>query len=98
LIPAVILLVPRLRQRDIGVIGAALLAAGGIIVNRWNITLSGLVAPVDWSPGAANLFPVQSYAPTAVEWGVALGVLGYALLMLTLGLRYLPLFAHEEPD
>jgi molybdopterin-containing oxidoreductase family membrane subunit len=92
LIPAVILLTPRLRRRDIWVIGAALLATGGIIVNRWNITLSGLVVPVDWSPGVADIFPVQSYMPTASEWGVALGVLGYALLMLSLGLRYLPFF------
>ncbi len=92
LIPALILLTPRLRRRDIWIIVAALLAMGGIIVNRWNVTLSGLVVPVDWSPGIANVFPVREYMPTAIEWGIALGVVGYALLMLTLGLRYLPFF------
>ncbi|NLX09352.1 MAG: polysulfide reductase NrfD [Chloroflexi bacterium] len=96
LVPAIILLTPRLRRQDIWLVLAALLAMAGIIVNRWNVTLSGLVVPMDWSPGAAELFAVQKYTPTAPEWGVALGVLGYALLMLTLGLRYLPLFPKDD--
>ena len=68
---------------------------GGVIANRWNVTLSGLVVPMDWSPGAAQLFSVQPYTPSLAEWGVAIGVLGYALTMFTLGLRFLPLFNHE---
>ncbi|MBI5670635.1 MAG: polysulfide reductase NrfD [Chloroflexi bacterium] len=92
LLPAVILLVPRWRQRDTWVLLAAALAVMGIIVNRWNVTLSGLIVPLDWSPGAAELFPVNAYLPSLVEWGVALGVLGYALLIFTLGLRFLPMF------
>ena len=92
LIPAAILLVPRWRQRDSYVLLAAGLAAMGILVNRWNVTLSGLIVPLDWSPGAAELFPVNAYLPSLVEWGVALGILGYALLLLTLGLRFLPMF------
>ncbi len=99
LVPAVILLVPRWRQRDLWVMLAAGLAVIGIIVNRWNVTLSGLIVPLDWSPGAAELFPVNAYLPSLIEWGVALGVLGYALLLLTLGLRFLPMFpeAHDKP-
>lgn len=96
LVPAIILLVPRLRRQDMWIFVAALLAILGIIANRWNVTLSGLVVPMDWSPGAADLFPVRSYRPTLIEWGVASGVIGYALLMLTLGLRYLPLFPKQH--
>ncbi len=96
LVPAIILLAPRLRKRDSWVILAALLGIGGIIVNRWNVTLSGLIVPLDWSPGAAELFPVNAYVPAPIEWGVALGVLGYALFMFTAGLRFLPLFPDEE--
>jgi len=100
LIPAIILLTPALRRQDLWVLLGGLLAIGGVIANRWNVTLSGLVVPMDWSPGAAELFSVQPYTPSLAEWGVAIGVLGYALTMFTLGLRFLPLFnhtAHGEP-
>ncbi len=98
LIPAMIMLTPRLRRQDVWVVVAGLLAIVGIVVNRWNVTLSGLVVPMDWSPGAAELFPVREYVPALSEWGVAIGVLGYALIMLTLGLKFLPLFpkGHEK--
>lgn len=95
LIPAIILLTPSLRRQDLWVLLGGLLAIGGVIANRWNVTLSGLVVPMDWSPGAANLFAVQPYTPSLAEWGVAIGVLGYALTMFTLGLRFLPLFNHD---
>ena len=95
LIPAIILLTPSLRRQDLWVLLAGLVAIGGVVANRWNVTLSGLVVPMDWSPGAAQLFAVQPYTPALAEWGVAIGVLGYALTMLTLGLRFLPLFNHD---
>lgn len=92
LIPAVILLTPRFRRHDTWLLGAMALAILGTLINRWNVTLSGLILPLDWSPGVATLFPINPYQPALVEWGVALGVAGYALMLLTLGLRYLPLF------
>jgi Ni/Fe-hydrogenase subunit HybB-like protein len=93
-IPAVILLWPRLRRLDLWVVFAAACGIVGILVNRWNVTLAGLIVPLDWSPGVAQVFPINAYAPSLAEWGVGIGVLGYALLMFTLGLRYLPLFPH----
>jgi len=96
LVPAIILLTPRLRRQDVWVVLAALLAIAGVITNRWNVTLSGLIVPMDWSPGAADLFPVQKYVPSLVEWGVGLGVLGYAMMMFTLGLGLLPLFPNKK--
>ncbi len=92
LVPAIILLSPRLRRQDSWIIIAGLLAVIGVIANRWNVTLSGLIVPMDWSPGAAELFPVQNYVPALTEWGVGIGVLAYTLMMLTLGLAFLPLF------
>lgn len=96
LVPAVILLAPRLRDVDVWIIVAMLLSVLGIMVNRWNVTLSGLIVPLDWSPGVADLFPVNLYTPSLVEIGVGIGVLGYALLMFTFGLRYLPMFPDDE--
>lgn len=96
LIPAVILLTPRLRRLDLAVLFATACAVIGILVNRWNVTLSGLIVPLDWSPGMAELFAVNAYRPSLVEWGVALGVTGYVLLVFSLGLRYMPLFPKQE--
>jgi molybdopterin-containing oxidoreductase family membrane subunit len=98
LIPAVILLTPRLRKQDMWIVAAMLLAIIGIIVNRWNVTLSGLIVPLDWSPVVADLFPINTYQPSVVEWGVGIGVMAYALLMFTLGLRFLPLFPNHKNE
>lgn len=98
LVPAIILLTPRLRRQDVWIFLAGLLAVAGIIANRWNVTLSGLIVPMDWSPGTGELFPVQKYIPAPVEWGVAIGVFGYALTAITLGLRFLPIFSNGHHD
>jgi Ni/Fe-hydrogenase subunit HybB-like protein len=37
-----------------------------------------------------------SYVPSWTEIAVSTGVLGYALLAYTLGVRYLPLFPRRE--
>jgi Ni/Fe-hydrogenase subunit HybB-like protein len=97
LIPAILLLTPRFRRQDIWIIAAAACATIGVVVNRWNVTLSGLILPLDWTPGSAELFAANAYFPSLAEWGVALGVLGYALLMFSLGLRFLPLFHKDAP-
>ena len=91
-IPAVILLSSRLRRQD-GALGLALLLAiMGLVVNRWNVTLSGLIAPPNWSPGVLGNVVVAAYIPSWTEVAVAAGIVGYALLAFTLGMRYLPLF------
>jgi Ni/Fe-hydrogenase subunit HybB-like protein len=64
----------------------------GVVVNRWNVTLSGLVVPPSWSPGVLGNAVAASYVPSLIEVAVSIGVLGYATLAFTLGARYLPLF------
>jgi Ni/Fe-hydrogenase subunit HybB-like protein len=71
------------------------MAVIGVVINRWNVTLSGLIVPLDWSPGVAEVFSVNAYQPAPVEWGVALGIIGYALLAFSLGLRFMPPFSKE---
>lgn len=91
-VPAIILLVARLRRDDRLLMGALGLIIVGVVVNRWNVTLSGLVAPPHWSPGITGGVVAAAYVPSPVEIAVALGIIGYALLAYTLGVRYLPLF------
>ncbi len=92
LIPALILLLPNLCRRRNLVMLALGLVVVGVVLNRWNITLSGLVAPPAWSPGILGNVVAVSYFPSITEIGVAIGIIAYALLGFTLGVRYLEIY------
>lgn len=92
LVPALILLLPNLCQRRPLVMTALSLVVVGVVLNRWNITLSGLVAPPQWSPGVLGNVIATSYFPSLIEIGVGLGIIAYALLGFTLGVRYLEIY------
>jgi Ni/Fe-hydrogenase subunit HybB-like protein len=68
----------------------------GVTVNRWNVTLSGLIAPPQWSPGVLGTIFSASYLPTGNEIIVSLGIIAYALLAFSFGVRYLPIFPKED--
>ena len=65
--------------------GALFLVVFGVVINRWNVTLSGLVVPPQWSPGVLGRSIAAAYIPSWVEIAVSVGVLGYAFLAFTLG-------------
>ncbi len=97
IVPAVIMLWGRLRRnRGLLMIGAGLVITG-LVINRWNVTLSGFVIPFDWSPGVGNVFPINEYQPALIEWGVALGIVCYGWLAFTLGIRFLNLYPEARP-
>jgi len=37
----------------------------------------------------------MSYFPSWQEWGIAIGAIGYGILLFSLSYRYLPLFPQE---
>ncbi len=96
IIPVVILLYRPLRRNDRYVMIALSFVVMGVTVNRWNVTLSGLVAPPQWSPGVLGNLIAVSYLPTWTELVVSIGILGYALLAFSLGVRYLPIFQKDN--
>ena len=98
LVPVLIFLIPSLNKKPLNLVIGTLCAMIGIVFNRWNITVSGLFVPVDYSPGTLYQLPAGQYFPSLVEWAVVLGIIGYGLLLLTLGLRYLPLFPDAKQD
>jgi molybdopterin-containing oxidoreductase family membrane subunit len=95
-IPVILFLVPRFNRKPINLVIGSFFAAIGILANRWNVTVSGLIVPLDFSPGVEFQLDPGVYTPSLVEWGVVLGVIGYALLFFTLGVRFLPIFNNEE--
>ncbi len=92
LIPVVFFLVPRFRRNSAYLVLGSLFAALGILFNRWNVTVSGLIVPLDFSPGTAFQLEASPYLPSLAEWGVVIGVVGYVLLAFTMGVRLLPMF------
>lgn len=98
LVPVIILLYQPLRRKDTALMSGLALIILGLIVNRWNVTLSGLVAPPEWSPGVLGNVIVASYFPTWVEIAVSLGILAYGLIGFTLGARFLPIFSRRKAD
>ncbi|MCA9970276.1 MAG: polysulfide reductase NrfD [Anaerolineales bacterium] len=95
-VPAVILLNRPLRRRHGLFMTGLALVVFGVVVNRWNVTLSGLIVPPEWSPGVLGNVVAAAYLPSWTEVSVSLGILGYALLAFTLGVRYLPLYPKGE--
>jgi Ni/Fe-hydrogenase subunit HybB-like protein len=89
IIPAIILITPRLRERNGLLIIGALMNITGIALNRFAFTIQTLTIPVM----PFDVF--MSYFPTWQEWGIALGAVGYGILLFSLSYRYLPLFPQE---
>lgn len=64
----------------------ALLALGGVILNRVNVVILAmdLKGPMPWTAPSA-------YTPSFVEWGLSIGLLAATVLLFGAGVRYLPL-------
>ena len=95
IVPAILLLYQGFRRNDRLVMLALGLIVMGVVVNRWNVTLSGLIAPPQWSPGELGNILVATYTPSLIEILVSIGILGYGLLAFTLGAKYLPIFSRK---
>ena len=97
ILPVILFLAPRFNRNPVNLVLGAFLASAGIIMNRWNVTVGGLFVPLSYSPGTQYVLQPGTYWPSLAEWGIAIGIVGYMLFMLTLGVRFLPLFNHEPP-
>ena len=95
-VPALILLNTQLRKNDLYNMMALALIVVGVTVNRWNVTLSGLIAPPRWSPGILGSVISASYLPTWNEIIVSIGIIAYALLAFSFGIKYLPIFPKDS--
>jgi len=96
LVPAILFLVPRFSKNPAAAVVGAMSAMIGIVIHRWNVTVGGLFVPLSYSPGTLYELPIGRYFPAPVEWGVIVLVIGYALTVLTLAVRFLPLFEKQK--
>jgi molybdopterin-containing oxidoreductase family membrane subunit len=94
LIAITLLLLPATRSIPGWVSLAAVLALVDLALKRFLFVRLGFVAPNIKYPGA--IAPVTSYAPSLVEWGVVIGLVGLFALLLTVGFRSLRLSAAQK--
>ena len=90
LIPALILLTPRLRARPRWLVSAAAMACCGIALNRFVMTVQTLAVPT------LSFDRFLSYWPSWQETGTFLAVLAYGVLVYSFSFRYFQLFPEER--
>jgi Ni/Fe-hydrogenase subunit HybB-like protein len=90
LVPALILLTPRLRARRAWLIPAAALACCGVALNRYVQTVQTLALPT------LSFDKFLSYTPSWQEVGTFLGVLAYGVLVYSFSFRYFQIFPQER--
>jgi Ni/Fe-hydrogenase subunit HybB-like protein len=84
-VPAALLLLPRLRNNLGALTAGLLLLAGGVLLNRFNATLFAQIQP----NGAI-------YSPAPAEWLSTFGVIAAAALAWLLAVRFLTVFEPQK--
>jgi menaquinone reductase, integral membrane subunit len=90
ILPAVMLLSPKVRMSPRLLPLACLLTCTGIVFNRFIFTVVTLAIPV------MPFEPFATYMPSWQEWATALAILAYGGLIISLSYRYLPVFPQEK--
>ena len=107
-IAAVICFVPKLRTLP-AVSIAAILTIIGVFCKRIQIIIGGFQIPnldmaaimtpfsaASWKGGLLTAYQGTIYAPTLLEVGIVIGVIGLGALLLSLGMKFLPLRLAEK--
>ncbi|MCA1732097.1 MAG: polysulfide reductase NrfD [Acidobacteria bacterium] len=90
LVPALIFLSSKRRASMGWMVSAAVLACGGVVVNRFVMTIQTLSLPT------LAFDPFLIYWPNWQEIATFLGVVAYGVILYSLSFRYLTLFPHER--
>jgi len=90
LVPALILLTPKLRARTGWLVSAAAMACCGVALNRFVQTVQTLAVPT------LSFDRFLTYWPSWQESGTFLAVLAYGVLVYSFSFRYFNLFPEER--
>ncbi|MFH1914673.1 MAG: menaquinone reductase integral membrane subunit QrcD [Pseudomonadota bacterium] len=88
-VPAIMLVVPTIRNRPAMLYTAAILGCIGVCINRYVFTVQSLAHP------AMPFDGWQVYYANWVEYATSLMIVAYGFLVLSLSYRYLPVFPLE---
>lgn len=85
LAPAVLLMIGKVRRHTTGLFLAALLIVMGVVMNRLNVSITGM----ERSSG-------QIYVPAFTEIAITASIVGVGFLVFALAVKYLPVFPEHE--
>lgn len=85
-LPALLLYMPEVRTSSRGITWCAGLAAFGVVLNRFNVSLTSYGGYRDFW-----------YFPSAIEIILTVGLIAQAILIFDFGMRYLPVHAELTP-
>jgi Ni/Fe-hydrogenase subunit HybB-like protein len=90
LLPALVLLTPKLRADRRWLMPSAALVCCGVALNRFALTIQTLAAPT------LPFDEFMTYMPSWQEAGTFLAVIAYGVLLYSVSFRYMPLFPQER--
>jgi molybdopterin-containing oxidoreductase family membrane subunit len=90
LLPALVLLTPKLRAKRGLLVSAAAMACAGVVLNRFVMTIQTLALPT------LSFDRFLSYTPSWQEVGTFLAVVAYGVLVYSFSFRYFRLFPEES--
>jgi molybdopterin-containing oxidoreductase family membrane subunit len=90
LLPALVMLTPRLRAHTGWLVTAAAMACCGVALNRFVMTVQTLALPT------LSFDPFLTYYPSWQEVGTFLAVVAYGVLVYSFSFRYFNLFPEER--
>jgi menaquinone reductase, integral membrane subunit len=96
-VPAIILLVAKLRRRPLLQMLAFALVVGGVAAYRWDVNMAGQLVVLTYLPQEITARYTQ-YVPSLIEFLSGAGVVAYGILAVTLGVRYLNLVDHRQGE
>jgi Ni/Fe-hydrogenase subunit HybB-like protein len=96
-LPAVILLVPRLRRQIPLQMLALAMVVGGVVAYRWDVNMAGQLVVLTYLPQEITARYTQ-YVPSLIEFLSGAGVVAYGVLAVSLGVRYLNLVDHRQGE
>ena len=96
IVPVYLILLVRKSRVSLGLAGLSIVF--GIVAVRWNIIVPGLMIPKleGFSDSFFSLRLTTSYSPSAVEWLGSIGLLALFMLLISLGMKLLPLESGVE--
>jgi molybdopterin-containing oxidoreductase family membrane subunit len=96
-VPALILLVPRLRKVFLLQVAALALVVGGVVAYRWDVNMAGQLVILNYLPQGIKAVYTQ-YFPSLIEILSGAGIVAYGTLAVTLAVRYLNLVDHRVEE
>ena len=96
-IPAIILLVPKLRRQPLLAFAALALVVGGVVAYRWDVNMAGQLVLLTYLPQEIEAIYTH-YVPSLIEFLSGAGIVAYGVLAVSLGVYYLGIVDHRQVE